>query len=159
MDLQQQIQGLAQQQPQQQQPVAVNGAISMPPMAAPAQQLQQPAYGFQQQPQMMQPMQFQTQPQGFQQPAMQQFQSAPIQILGVLVPVKIQTPSGPMRSYLQLPAELATNPQAFMTALQTLMGMGYQLDIWQPRQQQWGGNRGQWGGGGNGGWQQNRGGW
>lgn len=68
-------------------------------------------------------------------------------ILGISVPIKIQTPNGSMRCYISLPAELGQNPPALMAALEALANAGFPLDIWQPRAR-WGGGGG---GGGNGG--------
>lgn len=87
------------------------------------------------------------QPGGWAQP-----QAAAPSIVGLEVPIKVQTPVGEIRLglQLQLTPETAT-PDAIMGLLQSLQAQGYPLDIWQPKQTGWSG-----GNGGGGGW--NRGG-
>lgn len=82
----------------------------------------------------------------------------PAAIVGVSVPVKIQTPAGSIRVYLSLPAEAGASPAALMAALEALAAAGLPLDTWQPSQS--GGND-SWGGARNSGWNRDRnaGGW
>lgn len=93
---------------------------------------------------------------GWQQPQMQL--SAMPAVNGVAVPLKLQTPIGDVRVYLQLGPEAAANPQALQSAIQALANAGLPVDAWQPRNQDggngWGGN-----GNGNGGYGGNRGGY
>ncbi|MER2514401.1 MAG: hypothetical protein ABTQ25_18635 [Nitrosomonas ureae] len=91
---------------------------------------------------------------GWQQPQMQL--SAMPAVNGVAVPLKLQTPIGDVRVYLQLGPEAAANPQALQSAIQALANAGLPVDAWQPRNQD-GGNG--WGGNGNGGYGGNRGGY
>lgn len=73
-------------------------------------------------------------------------QAATPAIVGLEVPIKVQTPAGEIRLglQLQLTPETAT-PEGIMGALQWLQSQGFPLDIWQPKQS------GGWGGGNNGG--------
>lgn len=79
-------------------------------------------------------------------------QATPIQ--GVAVPIKVQTPKGSLRLYLQLGPEVAANPESIMAAIQALDAQGYPLDTWQPQ------GSGGWGSGnsGGGGWNRGNGG-
>lgn len=64
---------------------------------------------------------------------------------GVAVPVKIATPGGECRCYLQFGAEVAQGgPAALINAMQLVMAQGFQIDTFQ--------SRGGWNGGGRGGW-------
>lgn len=80
----------------------------------------------------------------------------PVQIVGVSVPIKYQTPMGSVRILLTLPADAAASPAALDGALQSIMALGFQLDAWTPKDQGggWGGNRGgsNYGGNNSGGW-------
>lgn len=91
---------------------------------------------------------------GWQQPQMQL--SAMPAVNGVAVPLKLQTPIGDVRVYLQLGPEAAANPQALQSAIQALANAGLPVDAWQPRDS--GGGNG-WGGNGGGGYSGNRGGY
>lgn len=91
---------------------------------------------------------------GWQQPQMQL--SAMPAVNGVAVPLKLQTPIGDVRVYLQLGPEAAANPQALQSAIQALANAGLPVDAWQPRDSGGGGNG--WGGNG-GGYGGNRGGY
>lgn len=96
---------------------------------------------------------------GWQQPQMQL--SAMPAVNGVAIPLKIKTPIGDVRVYLQLGPEAAANPQALQSAIQALANAGLPIDAWQPRDNGGGGNG--WGnnggGGGYGGGGFNRGGY
>lgn len=87
-------------------------------------------------------------------------QTTPLTATGLAVPLKLQTPQGDIRVYLQLPAEAAGSPDAIMQALQSLASQGYPLDTWQPKNSGWGdsGNSGGWNRGGGGGYNRS-GGW
>lgn len=74
-------------------------------------------------------------------------------VTGVAIPIKVSTPIGDVRVYLQLPAECAASPQALQGAVQMLVNAGLPVDAWQPRQATGGG----WGGGNGGGGYGNRG--
>lgn len=82
-------------------------------------------------------------------------QTAAPAIVGLEVPIKVQTPNGEIRLglQLQLTPESAT-PEGIMGVLQWLQSQGFPLDIWQPKQSSgWGGgnNGGGWNRGGGGG--------
>lgn len=66
-----------------------------------------------------------------------------VPIVGVSVPVKVQTPEGTCRLYLHLPAECAASPAALLAALESLAQSGVPLDIWQPSESRnsWGSQR------------------
>ncbi|MGH8506985.1 MAG: hypothetical protein ACRD1M_06825 [Terriglobales bacterium] len=82
---------------------------------------------------------------------------APVAAHGLLVPLKLQTPAGTVRCYLQLGPEAAT-PQGAQAAITALMQMGAPLDAWQPRETDgnggggWGRGGGGWAGRGGNGW-------
>jgi hypothetical protein len=88
--------------------------------------------------------------------------SAPAEILGVSVPISIETPVGKVRVYLNFPGTAASSPTALLGLIEQLSAAGLPLDAWKPREESSGGS---WGGsrsGGNGsGWSRdnNRGGW
>lgn len=67
-------------------------------------------------------------------PAMQ------LSIIGVSVPVEVQTQAGKVRCYLALPPECATNMQVLTAAVTTLLNAGIPVAAWENRQQ-YGGNR------------------
>ncbi len=60
-------------------------------------------------------------------------------IIGVSVPIKVQTPIGSVRVYLSLPAEAAASLQALEAAIGQLAQAGLPVDAWVPRQPQQGG--------------------
>jgi len=62
----------------------------------------------------------------------QQPPAAPTAIVGVSVPIKVQTPAGSVRCYLALPPEAAATPAALMAALESLAAAGVPIDAWQP---------------------------
>jgi autotransporter translocation and assembly factor TamB len=66
--------------------------------------------------------------------------TTPVQ--GIAVPIKVTTPKGDIRLYLQLPAECAAGPEVIMQTLQSLDSQGYPLDVWQSKSS-WG-NKGGW---------------
>ena len=73
-------------------------------------------------------------------------------ILGVQVPVKVETPEGPIRVYLMLSPEAAESEASLLSALEGLYRAGANLDVYKPRESQgWGGGRQQGQGGGGGG--------
>lgn len=75
---------------------------------------------------------------------------APVQIVGVSIPIKYQTPLGGIKILLTLPAECAATPAALDVSLQNIMALGFELDTWQKKEQGgWGGNNR---GGNSGGW-------
>lgn len=80
--------------------------------------------------------------------------TAALQITGISIPVKVETPIGNVRVYLHLPAECGQSPQALMGAIQAIANAGYQLDVWKPKDQGWGNGSGS-GGSGGGGWSGN----
>lgn len=86
-------------------------------------------------------------PGGWQQPTL----SAMPAVHGVAIPLKLQTPIGDVRVYLQLGPEAAANPHALLSAIQALANAGLPVDAWQPRNQDGGSGWGN-GGSGGGGW-------
>lgn len=75
-----------------------------------------------------------------------------VQIVGVSIPIKYQTPMGSVKVLLTLPADCASSPAALDVAMQNIMALGFELDAWKPKDQGggWGGyNRG---GNTSGGW-------
>lgn len=54
-------------------------------------------------------------------------------IVGVSVPIKVQTPAGSIRVYLSLPPECAATPDALNAALDALAALGLPLDVYAPR--------------------------
>lgn len=88
---------------------------------------------------------------GWQQPQMQ-LSAMPV-VSGVAVPLKIQTPIGDVRVYLQIGPEATANPQALQSAIQALANAGLPIDAWQPRD---GGGGNGWGNNGGGGYGGNR---
>lgn len=84
-------------------------------------------------------LQLAKQPQGSGWASMGQQQQGPVPIIGVSVPVKIQTPDGSCRIYLHLPAECAATPSALLAALESLAQSGVPLDIWQQSESRGGG--------------------
>lgn len=80
---------------------------------------------------------------------------AAVPIVGVSLPVKLQTPAGSVRVQLHLPAECAASPAALMAAVESLVASGVPVDAWQPNNSggsSWGGNRGGSFNRGGGGW-------
>ena len=81
---------------------------------------------------------------------------APMEALGVSVPISLETPAGKIRLYLNFPGSAASSPQALMALIESLSAQGLPLDVWQ--QKSGNGGNGGWGGGGNrGGYNSNRG--
>jgi hypothetical protein len=72
------------------------------------------------------------------------------QTTGVAVPVRLSTPIGEVRCYLHLPPTAAATPAALLAAMQALSAAGWEINAWQPRDQQQQG----WSNGG--GWQSRR---
>ena len=71
-------------------------------------------------------------------------------VLGVSVPLAIQTPIGKVRVYVSFGPEHAASPAGLTSLLEQLANAGLPLDAWQPNQQQ--GNGSSWGGGNGGGY-------
>lgn len=83
------------------------------------------------------------QPGGWGQPA----QSMPPKPVGVAIPIKVDTPQGSVRTYIQYGHEAIESPQALLAVINALMQAGYPVDAWVPRQQGgYGGGRGGYGG-------------
>lgn len=79
-------------------------------------------------------------------------------IISVGIPMKLQSPSGgTLRVDLMFPAEVAANPQTLQAAIAALAAAGFPLDVWQPKQNGWGGGGNRNGGGG--GWGGGQRGW
>lgn len=81
--------------------------------------------------------------------------SAPSAVIGVSVPISLQTPIGKIRVYLAFGAEHAASPQALNSLIEKLSAQGLPLDAWQPQNGGnqsggWGGNNGGFNGGNNG---------
>lgn len=68
--------------------------------------------------------------------------AAPAECLGVSVPIKVDTPAGQIRCYLNFPATAASSPAALLALLQQLHATGLPLDTWQPKESGggWSGN-------------------
>jgi hypothetical protein len=83
--------------------------------------------------------------------------TAPAEILGVSVPISLDTPVGKIRVYLNFPGTAAASPTALLGLIEQLAAAGLPLDAWQPKESGSGG----WGNrDGNGsGWNSNRGGY
>ena len=56
---------------------------------------------------------------------------------GMAVPIKVQTPKGSLRLYLQFGPEAAASPDSIMGLIQALDAQGYPLDTWQ-KSSDWG---------------------
>jgi len=84
---------------------------------------------------------------GWNQPSQQ---SGPANVLGVSVPVALQTQAGKVRVYLAFGPEHAASPTALHALLEQLSNAGLPLDAWQPNNQQ--GNGSSWGGQNGGGY-------
>jgi len=69
-------------------------------------------------------------------------------VIGVSVPIRVQTPAGKVICYLALPAEAAASPAALMAAIEALVAAGVPVDAWQPKDS---GGGGSWGSGNRGG--------
>lgn len=83
--------------------------------------------------------------------------SSPTEVLGVSVPISLDTPSGKVRVYLNFPGSCAASPEALIGLIQQLSAAGLPLDAWQPRDS--GGGSGWGNGSGSGsGWNNSRGG-
>jgi len=72
------------------------------------------------------------------------------QVLGVSVPLALQTPIGKVRVYLSVGPEHAASPAALTSLLEQLSNAGLPLDAWQPSNQQ--GNGSSWNNGNGGGY-------
>jgi hypothetical protein len=83
--------------------------------------------------------------------------SAPAEILGVSVPISVDTPVGKIRVYLNFPGSAAASPTALLGLIEQLAAAGLPLDAWQPKESSGWGNRDSNGSG----WSRgsNRGGW
>ena len=68
---------------------------------------------------------------------------APGEVLGVAVPLKVNTPSGKVRVYLSLPPEVATSEDSLVDAIEGLLDAGFPVDVWRDRD---GRDRGGWSG-------------
>lgn len=77
-------------------------------------------------------------PEGFE--GWQKPQPSAFGVQGVNVPVSVQTSAGKVRVYFQLPAEVASSPDALIAALENMLSMGIPVDAWQGSQ-----NRNNWG--------------
>lgn len=78
-------------------------------------------------------------------------QPAAAEVLGVSVPIKMDTPIGQVRLYLNFPASAASSPAALLGLLEQLSAAGVPLDTWQPKEREsggWGGDQGNRSGGG-----------
>ena len=83
------------------------------------------------------------------------------EVLGVSIPVSLETPAGKLRVYLNFSGAFASSPAALQGLVEQLANAGLPLDTYQPKQQSsggWGGNSGGYNRGG-GGYNSNRGGW
>jgi len=86
--------------------------------------------------------------------------AGPGAILGVNIPIKVQTPDGgSVRCYIVLPASAIASPSALLGTIQGLIASGVPVDVYQPKPAWNGGNGGGgWrGGNGGGGYGQRRG--
>lgn len=77
---------------------------------------------------------------GWNQPTTQ----AAAMVQGVGVPAKISRGRGTLKIILWLPAECAASPAALNAALDRLEESGIPLDVWEPKESGWNGNRGSW---------------
>lgn len=75
-------------------------------------------------------------PTGWEQPAPVATNS---DIQAVSIPINLETEDGKIRVYLQLPAEVASSPEALMQAIEGLKRKGLPLDFW--RKKEWNGNK------------------
>lgn len=64
--------------------------------------------------------------------------------IGVAIPIKVSTPKGEIRLYLQMGPEHAASPEAIIQTLQALDAQGYPLDVWQPKSDGWGSGGSGW---------------
>ena len=64
---------------------------------------------------------------------------APGEVLGVAIPLKVNTPSGKVRVYLSLPPEVATSEDSLVDAIEGLLDAGFPVDVWRDN-----GDRGGW---------------
>lgn len=67
-------------------------------------------------------------------------QAGPQQILGVAIPLKIDTPNGSLKLFVSLPAEVMQSEQSLMAAIEGLVNAGLPVDFWQSKSSGWGGN-------------------
>jgi hypothetical protein len=84
----------------------------------------------------------QTQAQGAPQPSAWQKPAAntPADILGVSIPVSIETGRGKLRVYLNFSGDHAASPESLMTLIEQLDAAGLPLDLWQSKSG-WGSSR------------------
>jgi hypothetical protein len=77
--------------------------------------------------------------------------SAPAEILGVSIPINVDTPVGKVRVYLNFPGSAAASPAALLGLIEQLAAAGLPLDAWQPKDNggSWGGNGSSWNRNGN----------
>lgn len=68
----------------------------------------------------------------------QQATSAPAECLGVAVPIKLDTPAGQIRLYLNFPGSAAATPAALLALLEQLAAAGLPLDTWESKSAGWG---------------------
>lgn len=66
---------------------------------------------------------------------------ADLSIIGVSVPVSVQTNTGNVRVYIALPAECGSNMSVLQRAVENLIAAGVPVDAWQPRSSYGGSNR------------------
>lgn len=69
-------------------------------------------------------------------------QAGPQQILGVAIPLKIDTPNGSLKLFVSLPAEVMQSEQSLMSAIEGLVNAGLPVDFWQSKSSGWGGGNG-----------------
>jgi hypothetical protein len=79
--------------------------------------------------------------------------AASTEVLGVSIPISVDTPDGKLRVYLNFPGSAASSPEALFSLIEQLASTGMPLDIWQSQSKGSG-----WGNGNRGGGFGNRGG-
>jgi hypothetical protein len=57
-------------------------------------------------------------------------QVAPTEAQSVSIPIKLNTPSGSLRAYLNFDGSAASSPEALMALIESLERMGVPLDFW-----------------------------
>ena len=70
---------------------------------------------------------------------------APAEVLGVSIPVSIETGRGKLRVYLNFSGDHAASPESLMKLIEQLDAAGLPLDLWQNKRG-WGGKSGGWNG-------------
>lgn len=73
---------------------------------------------------------------------------APMEIMGVSIPISLETQHGKIRVYLNFPGIAASSPQALLGLIDQIAEMGLPLETWQSRPNNSGSS---WGGNSNGG--------